>query len=185
VLTEVEVQVTVTSEGGAPEGGNAATGPTGVRPLDRRMLTVWTVEEAALSAVLVVLAAVADVGVRAAGLELPWPAGLAALPILLLGALTTWKVPRVRYRNWGYEVADEALELRHGVVERVHSAIPYYRVQYVDINQGPLERLIGLARLRVHTAAASSDATIPGIATGEADALRQVILQRAGSGDAV
>ena len=162
------------------EGGNA-----GGQPLDRRMLTVWTVEEAAWSAVLVVLAALADVGARAGGVDLPWPAGLAAVPVLLLGALTTWKVPGLRYRNWRYEVADGALELRHGVVERVHSAIPYYRVQYVDINQGPIERLIGVARLRVHTAAASSDATIPGIATGEADALRQVILERAGSGDAV
>lgn len=157
----------------------------GVRPLDRRMLTIWTVEEAAWSVVLVVLAAAADVGARAAGMDLPWPAGLAALPFLLLGALTTWKVPAARYRNWSYEVADEALELRHGLIERVHSAIPYYRVQYVDINQGPVERLIGLARLRVHTAAASSDATIPGIAAGEADALRQLILERAGSGDAV
>jgi membrane protein YdbS with pleckstrin-like domain len=167
------------------EGGEAAAGPAGVRPLDRRMLTVWTVEGAAWSVVLVVLAAAADVGVRATGVDLPWPAGLAAVPVLLLGALTTWKVPGVRYRNWSYEVAEDALELRHGVVERVHSAIPYYRVQYVDINQGPLERLIGLARLQVHTAAASSDATIPGIATGEADALRRVILERAGSGDAV
>jgi membrane protein YdbS with pleckstrin-like domain len=58
-------------------------------------------------------------------------------------------------------------------------------VQYVDINQGPIERALGLARLRVHTAAASSDATIPGIAADEADALRQVILERTGSGDAV
>ena len=177
--------VIVAGEGGAAEGGSSFAAAAGTRPLDRRMLTIWTLEGAAWSTVLVVLALAADVGVRAAGLDPPWPAGLAAVPFLLLGALTTWKVPGVRYRNWSYEVAEEALELRHGVIERVHSAIPYYRVQYVDINQGPVERLVGLARLRVHTAAASSDATIPGIATGDADALRQVILQRAGSGDAV
>jgi hypothetical protein len=157
----------------------------GARPLDRRMLTIWTVEQGAWSAVLVVLAAAADVALRVAGEDLPWPPGLAGVPVLVLGALTTWKVPGVRYRNWSYEVAEEALELRHGVIERVHSAIPYYRVQYVDINQGPIERMVGLARLRIHTAAASSDATIPGVATAEADALRQLILERAGSGDAV
>src|SRR6266511_3347156 len=152
-----EVPVSMAGEGGVAEGDRSSAVAAGARPLDRRMLTIWTVEEGAWSAVLVVL----------------------------LGALTTWKVPSARFRNWSYEVAEEALELRHGVIERVHSAIPYYRVQYVDINQGPIERMVGLARLRVHTAAASSDATIPGIASGEADALRQVILERAGSGDAV
>ena len=175
----------VAGGGGAAQGGGPLAVAAGARRLDRRMLTIWTLEQAAWSTVVVVLALAADLAARAGGLELPWPAGLAAVPVLLLGALATWKVPAARYRNWSYEVAEEALELRHGVIERVHSAIPYYRVQYVDINQGPVERLVGLARLRVHTAAASSDATIPGIATGDADALRQVILERAGSGDAV
>jgi uncharacterized protein len=163
--------------------GEPAAG--GARQLNPRIVTVWTVEDATWSAVLVVLAVAADLGARIAGVELPWPPGLGALPVLILMAIATWKLPRARFRYWSYEVAPDALELRHGVLERVHSAIPYYRVQYVDINQGPIERALGLARLRIHTAAASSDATIPGIAAGEADALRQVILERTGSGDAV
>ena len=163
-------------------GAPAASGP---RQLDPRIVTVWTVEDASWGAVLVVLAVAADLGARIAGVELPWPPGLGALPVAVLMGITTWKVPRARFRYWSYEVAPDALELRHGVLERVHSAIPYFRVQYVDINQGPIERALGLARLRVHTAAASSDATIPGIAAADADALRQVILERTGSGDAV
>jgi uncharacterized protein len=163
---------------GAPAAG-------GARRLNPRIVTVWTVEDATWSAVLVVLAVAADLGARVAGVDLPWPPGLGALPVAILVGIATWKIPRARFRYWSYEVAPDALELRHGVLERVHSAIPYYRVQYVDINQGPIERALGLARLRVHTAAASSDATIPGIAADEADALRQVILERTGSGDAV
>jgi uncharacterized protein len=162
-----------------------APGDAGPRSLDRRVLVVWTVQEAVESAVLVALVVGADVGVRAAGLDLPWPVGAAAVPFLVLGALTTWRVPLARYRRWRYELAEDALELRHGIVERVHSAIPYYRVQYVDVTQGPLERAVGLAKLKVHTAAASSDATIPGIAAGDAESLRQVILARTGAGDAV
>ena len=157
----------------------------GPRSLDRRVLVVWTVQVAVESAVLVALVVAADVGARAAGLDLPWPVGAAAVPFLVLGALTTWRVPLARYRRWRYELAEDALELRHGIVERVHSAIPYYRVQYVDVTQGPLERAVGLAKLKVHTAAASSDATIPGIAAGDAESLRQVILARTGAGDAV
>ncbi|HVD15377.1 MAG TPA: PH domain-containing protein [Actinomycetota bacterium] len=165
--------------------GAGTPAASGARQLNPRIVTVWTVEDASWSAVLVVLVVAADLGARVAGVELPWPPGLAALPVAILVGIATWKVPRARFRCWSYEVAPDALELRHGVLERVHSAIPYYRVQYVDINQGPIERALGLARLRVHTAAASSDATIPGIAADEADALRQVILERTGSGDAV
>ena len=93
--------------------------------------------------------------------------------------------PRARHRHWRYQVAEDALELRHGVVRRIHSAIPYFRVQHIDVAQGPVERAVGLARLIVHTALAGTDATIPGIAAGDADGLRRLILARAGSGDAV
>jgi len=160
-------------------------GPPGPRSLDRRVLVVWTVEGAIESAVLVALVVAADVGLRLAGLDLPWPAGAAAVPVVVLGVLTTWRVPLARYRRWRFEMAEDALEVRHGILEQVHSAIPYYRVQYVDITQGPVERAVGLAKLKVHTAAASSDATIPGIPAAEAETLRRLILARTGAGDAV
>ena len=82
-------------------------------------------------------------------------------------------------------MAEDALELRHGVVRRIHSAIPYFRVQHIDVAQGPVERAVGLARLVVHTASAGTDATIPGIAAGDAEGLRRLILARTGHGDAV
>ena len=62
----------------------------------------------------------------------------------------------------------DALELRHGVVRRIHSAIPY-RVQHIDVAQGPVERAVGLSRLVLHTASAGTDAIIPGIAAGDAE----------------
>ena len=67
-------------------------------------------------------------------------------------------------------MAADALELRHGVVRRIHSAIPYFRVQHIDVAQGPFERAVGLSRLVLHTASAGTDATIPGIAAGDAEA---------------
>ncbi len=149
------------------------------------MLLVWTLEEAVGSAVLVALVVAADVGARVAGAEPPWPPGAAAAPFVLLGALAAWRIPLARFRCWRYELAEDALELRHGIVERIHSAIPYYRVQYVDIVQGPVERMVGLATLKVHTAAASSDAAIPGVPAAEAESLRRLILARTGTGDAV
>ena len=155
------------------------------RQLDPRVVTVWTVQEAIGYAVLALLALAVDLGVRLAGAGPPWPPGLPAGVLAVAGGLAAWWVPRARYRHWSYQVADDALELRHGVVRRIHSAIPYFRVQHIDVAQGPVERAVGLARLQLHTASAGTDATIPGIAATEAEGLRRLILARAGHGDAV
>jgi uncharacterized protein len=163
----------------------AAEGRVAARTLDPRVVTVWTVQEAIGYAVLALLVLAIDIGARVAGAEPPWPAGLPAGVLAVAGALAAWWVPRARYRHWRYQVADDALELRHGVVRRTHSAIPYFRVQHIDVAQGPVERAVGLARLQLHTASAGTDASIPGIAAGEAEGLRRLILARAGHGDAV
>jgi uncharacterized protein len=158
---------------------------TAARTLDRRVVVVWTVQIAAFFLVLAAIALAVDLGARLAGADPPAPPGLAAGLVAVAGGLLAWWYPRVDYRNWRYEVAEDALELRHGVVRRVHSAIPYFRVQHIDVTQGPVERLVGLSRLIIHTASAGTDATVPGIAAEEAEELRRVILARAGTGDAV
>jgi len=155
------------------------------RALDRRIVVVWTVQTAAFFLVLAAIVLVVDVGSRLAGADPPGPPGLAAGLVALAGGLLAWWYPRADYRHWRYEVAEDALELRHGVLRRVHSAIPYFRVQHIDVTQGPVERMVGLSRLVVHTASAGTDATIPGIAAGDAEGLRRLILARAGTGDAV
>jgi membrane protein YdbS with pleckstrin-like domain len=155
------------------------------RALDRRILVVWTVQTAVLVLVLVAIVLAVDVGLRLAGNHPPGPPGLAAALLALAGGVAAWRLPALEYRNWRYEVAEDALELRHGILRRVHSAIPYFRVQHIDVTQGPVERLVGVSRLIVHTASAGTDATIPGIAGGDAEGLRRLILARAGTGDAV
>jgi membrane protein YdbS with pleckstrin-like domain len=155
------------------------------RELDRRIVVVWTVQDAIGYGVLTLLVLALDVGVRLAGVDVPGPPGLAAGLIAVAGGLAAWWWPRSRYRHWSYQVAPDALELRHGVVRRIHSAIPYFRVQHIDVARGPVERAVGLSRLVLHTASAGTDATIPGIAAGDAEGLRRLILARAGHGDAV
>lgn len=152
--------------------------------LDPRMVRVWAARGgvASLGVAAVVLAA--ELGIAAGG-DLPWPRGLGAAAVLAAGAVLSWALARARYRSWRYEVAERTLELHHGVVVRSHSAIPYFRVQHVDVTQGPVERALGVARLVVHTASAATDAAIPGVAADRADALRDVILERTGAGDAV
>jgi membrane protein YdbS with pleckstrin-like domain len=52
------------------------------------------------------------------------------------------------------------------------SIVPYARMQFVDVTAGPLERMFDVATVRLHTAAAASDATIPGLRPAEATRLR-------------
>ena len=80
-------------------------------------------------------------------------------------------VPR-SLRSWGYAERADDLLVRHGLLVRRLSIVPYGRMQFVDVTAGPLERLLGLATVQLHTAAAASDARIPGLTAAEAARLR-------------
>jgi membrane protein YdbS with pleckstrin-like domain len=77
-----------------------------------------------------------------------------------------------RYLAWGYLEREDDLLVRRGVMVRRTSVVPYGRMQYVDVTSGPLARRLGLAMVTLHTAAAATDASIPGLRTSEAARLR-------------
>ncbi|HEU5477960.1 MAG TPA: PH domain-containing protein [Gaiellaceae bacterium] len=62
--------------------------------------------------------------------------------------------------------------VRRGVVFARLSVVPYGRMQFIDVTAGPLERSFGLASVRLHTAAAATDARIPGLERQEAERVR-------------
>ncbi|HHV20068.1 MAG TPA: PH domain-containing protein [Propionibacterium sp.] len=75
-------------------------------------------------------------------------------------------------RSWGYaELADD-LYVTHGLWFRRLMAVPYGRMQVVEVEAGPIERALGLATVKLVTASASTDATIPGLPPEEAARLR-------------
>jgi uncharacterized protein len=107
-------------------------------------------------------------------------AGLAASPALGLGAGLVLVVAGLlwerflarRVAAWGYAERNDDLMVRRGVLVRRQSVIPYGRMQFIDVTAGPVERSLGLATLRMHTAAAASDARIPGLDRAQAAKLR-------------
>jgi len=112
-----------------------------------------------------------------AGLVVGWMASdfwlfpvLMAVSVLLAGWRAIITIRAVR--AWGYAERDHDLLVRHGLLIRRLSIVPYARMQYVDVTAGPLERAFGLATVQLHTAAAASDARIPGLAPVEASRLR-------------
>jgi membrane protein YdbS with pleckstrin-like domain len=75
-------------------------------------------------------------------------------------------------RSWGYAERENDLLIRHGLLVRHLSIVPYARMQFVDVSAGPLERAFNLATVQLHTAAAASDARVPGLEPAEAARLR-------------
>jgi membrane protein YdbS with pleckstrin-like domain len=51
-------------------------------------------------------------------------------------------------------------------------AVPFGRMQLVDITRGPLARALGLAELKLVTAAAATGVVIPGLPLADAEELR-------------
>ena len=94
------------------------------------------------------------------------PASLAIVFAVAL-ALT----PR-RVRAMGYQLRDDDLVFRKGLMFQRFVAVPYGRMQLVDINRGPLDRAVGLSELKFVTAAASTGVTIPGLPEADAEELR-------------
>lgn len=78
---------------------------------------------------------------------------------------------RVRNTAW-WETEDELL-ITKGKLRQTFTLVPYGRIQFVDVTSGPFTRLLGLKGVSLHTASATSDATIPGLPAAEADALRE------------
>jgi membrane protein YdbS with pleckstrin-like domain len=97
-------------------------------------------------------------------------AAFALLP--LAGLLWGWPMLGRNWRSWRYAERADDLLISRGVLWREETIVPYGRMQLVEVTSGPLERKFGLASLQLHTAAAATDATIPGLTPAEAERLR-------------
>lgn len=155
-------------------------GDQGLVPLERRVLSLWRIRASLVLGAWVALVLAVSIG---AGRVLP--GSLAAGVLAVAGGLAVRWWTSLVWRAWQFRVGAGALHLRHGVVSRRESTIPYHRVQHIDLEAGPLERRMGLTSLILRTASASTDSTVPGIDASDADDLRQRILALVGTGDAV
>jgi membrane protein YdbS with pleckstrin-like domain len=106
--------------------------------------------------------------------DLWWVAGLIWLAAVLVALGRVW-FGRKSWRSWGYTERDEDLYITHGVWFRHLTAVPYGRMQLVEVESGPLERAFGLATVTLKTASPNTDARIPGLSAADAAQLRDRI----------
>ncbi len=131
--------------------------------------TLWRVQAAALG--LVATAGVSStLGV--------W--GLAVLVAAVAGALV---VPEVAWRRWRYEVREEEIDLRRGLITVKRTLVPIRRVQHVDTSTGVLQSMFDLATVTFHTAAGQTE--IPSLTRGDAERVRRRVGELARTRDDV
>ncbi len=95
------------------------------------------------------------------------PGGVIGVALLVTAAI----LPR-RVRSIGYRLREDDLVLRRGILFQRMIAVPYGRMQLVDISHDPLDRAFGIARLTLITASAAGAVTIPGLDQPAAESLR-------------
>jgi uncharacterized protein len=149
--------------------------------LDPRMRSVWAVEGAIATGMVVVAAAIAVVVLALAGSETAaWIVGVAgAAAALATGLFLVLFWPTHLHRHYRYEVTDLGLYVSRGWLWRRWQVVPHARVQTVDTSAGPLLRAFGLVAVHVTTAAPGGGTGIPGLATRDADALVEELARRA------
>lgn len=148
-------------------------------PLDPRIRIVWAVQASILWIVLGL------VGLFVGGAVGNPTLAVASIVVgvVLAGIGILWA--HLRWTCFRWSAWDDAIDLRHGVISRRESLVPYHRIQQIDVHRGPIERMVGLSTLVLRTAAATTDAELPGIAAEHAEQLRHTLLARAGLDDAV
>ncbi len=145
-------------------------------PLNRGHLWVMRIHAGIFALGLLLAGAVAEAVLRD---RIGVPRGAITLPLLLLAIWIVFVAPRRRFEGWAYRMDAEELQVRYGVLTRVHTVVPLDRVQHIDIAQGPLERSFGVSRLIVHTAGTlHSQVLLPGLPRETAEAMRDDIRAR-------
>lgn len=100
------------------------------------------------------------------------------IPAAVVLVVLVWTLvitPR-QARAIGYQLRRDDLVFRRGILWQRMVAVPYGRMQLIDITHGPLDRGFGIAQLKLVTAAASTGIVIPGLTQEAAERLRDTLV---------
>ena len=123
-----------------------------------------------------VLVAGGAVAIALSSLPVGW---LVAYVVLAVVAFVwIWWIIGRRVRSFGYAEREDDLLVVSGILVRRLVIVPYGRMQMVDLRAGPIDRWLGISTVQLHTAAATTDASIPGLLPADAAALRDRLAAR-------
>ena len=96
--------------------------------------------------------------------------------VIALTLITMVILPR-QAKAIGYMLREDDIVFRRGILWQRMVAVPYGRLQLVDITHGPLDRAFGVSQLKMVTAAATTGVQIPGLTQSASEALRDTLIE--------
>lgn len=112
------------------------------------------------------------------------------LLLLMLGIFTVFSIGSavLRWSKFSFRVGSREIRIDSGLLNRTHRSIPFDRIQDVTIEQGPLARALGLARVRFETggsaAAKEDDGSLAAVSLLRATEIRDLVRSSRGLGAA-
>lgn len=81
--------------------------------------------------------------------------------------------PVFEYRQWGYLIFNDRVEIKHGIFFISTSVIPMIRIQHLTVEHGIILRKLGLSTVKIHTASRGFE--IMGLSNSEAKVIIEAL----------
>lgn len=85
-------------------------------------------------------------------------------------------LPEIEYRQWGYIIEEDKVVIRHGIFFVKKTIVPIIRIQNITMSQGPINRRLGLYKLKLSLASGSFE--IVGLNQETAEAISENLKSR-------
>jgi uncharacterized membrane protein YdbT with pleckstrin-like domain len=95
-------------------------------------------------------------------------------PALIFAAVPLW----FRFRTLRYDVDEEGITMRWGILFRREVSLTYARIQDIQLTSNVVERWLGLARIQLQTASGSAMAEMTIEGRRDVDAIRDFLYSR-------
>lgn len=141
--------------------------------LDPRAVKGWRISRA----ISLLIIALVCIGLRAAAGLIPDTSEWRWILSLVLGLFLLYKIiglfvyPLIEYRQWGYYITEDKVDIRHGIFFITNTIIPIIRIQHITVQQGPVSRRLGL--YDVEMSLASQSFSIPCLSKEVADEIAE------------
>lgn len=150
-----------------------------IKNLGPVVLKLWRLRASFSFPILLLASIVIDIAPTTLKLTLPsWkpPFALSAIVTVLFLAHFFWYLPTA-HRRWKYSIGSESVWASFGIFWQTRRTVPRSRIQHVDVTSGPLERMLGVVSLHLHTAGSPHAVlVIPGLSPSQAERTRSELL---------
>ena len=143
--------------------------------LDKKAITSWRMGRILRLPIWIVVCAAAFVG----GMFLPVAGGIVKTAAIVLAVYKIAGLiiyPQIEYKQWGYKISEDRVDIRHGIFFVKHTIVPVVRIQHITVSQGPINRKLDLYEVEMSLASESFE--IPCLSKDVADEIADNLKSR-------